>query len=68
MAFIWIESVFYNVGLNPMTYAYPAEIMSFALRAKGVAWFLLISDLNGIITRYCNPIGLANLTYWYYVM
>ncbi|GFZ48379.1 hypothetical protein JCM24511_06127 [Saitozyma sp. JCM 24511] len=68
IAFIWVESAMYNIGLNPATYAYPAEIMSFALRAKGLVWFLLITDLNAIVTRYVNPVGLANIKWWYFVV
>ncbi|KAI1859675.1 uncharacterized protein JN550_011870 [Neoarthrinium moseri] len=68
IAFIWVESGFYNIALNPLIYAYTSEILSFATRAKGMSLFLWTGDWNAIISRYCNPIGLANLGWKYYIV
>ncbi|KAI1341043.1 general substrate transporter [Xylariaceae sp. FL0016] len=68
IAFIWVESGFYNIALNPLIYAYTSEVLSFSTRAKGMALFLFTGDWNAIISRYCNPLGLADLGWKYYMV
>ncbi|WVQ79357.1 hypothetical protein IAT38_001454 [Cryptococcus sp. DSM 104549] len=68
IAFIWVESGLYNIALNPLSYAYTAEILSFSTRAKGLALYLFTQEWQAIITRYVNPIGLANLGWKYYIV
>ncbi|KAH9900309.1 hypothetical protein F4778DRAFT_782413 [Xylariomycetidae sp. FL2044] len=68
IAFIWVESGFYNIALNPLIYAYTSEILSFSTRAKGMALFLWTGDWNAIVSRYCNPLGLAHLGWKYYIV
>ncbi|WVW85885.1 hypothetical protein I302_107923 [Kwoniella bestiolae CBS 10118] len=68
IAFIWVESGLYNIALNPLSYAYTSEILSFSTRTKGLALYLFTQEWQAIITRYVNPIGLANLGWKYYIV
>ena len=68
IAFIWMESGFYNIALNPLLYAYISEILTFSTRSKGVSLLLFVGDCEGIVARYVNPIGLANLGWKYYIV
>ncbi|KAH7323281.1 general substrate transporter [Stachybotrys elegans] len=57
----------YNVCWNPLTVAYPVEILPFPIRAKGMA--LLIGSVKGasFFNQFVNPIGLQNLAWKYYI-
>jgi hypothetical protein len=67
VAFLYLESGFYNVAMNPLIYAYTTEILNFAMRAKGLAFFLFVTFVWSIVTNYVHPVALANIGYWYYV-
>ncbi|KAK8870128.1 hypothetical protein IAR55_000698 [Kwoniella newhampshirensis] len=67
VAFLYLESGFYNVAMNPLVYAYPTEILSFSMRAKGLSFYLFVTFLWSLITNYVHPVALANIGYWYYV-
>jgi hypothetical protein len=67
VAFLFLESGFYNVAMNPLVYAYPVEILSFSMRAKGISMFLWVTSIWSVVTNYANPVAVANIGYWYYV-
>ena len=49
--------------MNPIVYSYNAEIHTYATRAKGVSVYWGGVELQAIVNRYINPIGIANLGY-----
>jgi hypothetical protein len=51
-----------------MAVSYPAEILHFSLRAKGMAAWSVIGSLASITNVYVNPIALASIGYWYYLV
>lgn len=53
---------------TPLLYAYETEIMPFHLRGKGMAFSVTFGQAQAIIFQYCNPIGLANLKWKYYLV
>ncbi|WWD19940.1 hypothetical protein CI109_104412 [Kwoniella shandongensis] len=67
VAFLYLESAFYNVAMNPLVYAYPTEILSFSMRAKGLSFSLFVTFIWYLITNYVHPVALASIGYWYYV-
>ena len=56
----------YDIAYAPLVIAYPAEILPFELRAKGMAVTLLSDSVAGFSNQYINPIGLARLHWRYY--
>ncbi|WVF71042.1 hypothetical protein IAT40_005839 [Kwoniella sp. CBS 6097] len=68
IAFIWLNSGFWNIAMNPLVYSYQTEIHSYSTRAKGLSLFLLAFEIQAIVNRYVNPIGLANLGWKYYLV
>src|SRR5690242_979564 len=52
--------------MNPIVYSYNAEIHSYSTRAKGVSVYWGGIELQAIINRYINPVGIANLGWKFY--
>lgn len=49
-----------------LTIAYPAEILPFNIRAKGMAVCLAVTALSSVLNQYVNPIGLNSLHWRFY--
>ncbi|KAM0755410.1 putative hexose transport-related protein [Meredithblackwellia eburnea MCA 4105] len=67
VAMIWLYS-----GLTsyqaPLLYSYPAEIMSYAIRSKGMAVWTVISQAWGVYSSFVNSIALSKIGYYYYIV
>lgn len=49
-----------------LTVAYPAEILPFSIRAKGLALTMAATALSSVFNQYVNPIGLESLKWRFY--
>ncbi|CAI7585067.1 unnamed protein product [Penicillium pancosmium] len=49
-----------------LTVAYPAEILPFSIRAKGLAVTMAATALSSVFNQYVNPIGLESLKWRFY--
>ncbi|CAI7598318.1 unnamed protein product [Penicillium manginii] len=49
-----------------LTVAYPAEILPFGIRAKGLAVTMAATALSSVFNQYVNPIGLESLKWRFY--
>ncbi|KAJ5290001.1 Mitochondrial import inner membrane translocase subunit tim14 [Penicillium atrosanguineum] len=49
-----------------LTVAYPAEILPFSIRAKGLAVTMAVTALSSVFNQYVNPIGLEALQWRFY--
>ncbi|KAJ5103767.1 hypothetical protein N7532_004296 [Penicillium argentinense] len=49
-----------------LTVAYPAEILPFSIRAKGLAVTMAVTALSSVFNQYVNPIGLESLQWRFY--
>jgi len=49
-----------------LTVAYPAEILPFHIRAKGIAVGMALTAASSVFNQYVNPIGLEALQWRFY--
>jgi len=68
VAFIFIYGVTYSIAWTPLATLYPTEIMPYNIRAKGLAYETMCSQLALFFNSYVNPIGLAALGWKYYLV
>ncbi|RGP81338.1 mfs sugar transporter [Fusarium longipes] len=57
----------YCLALNTLTYTYLVEIWPYAERSRGIAVFQLFSRCAEFFTTFVNPIGLANISWRYFI-
>ena len=68
VAFLYLFSPAYNLGINGNLGLYMAEILTFSLRMPGLALFQLSQTCFSILSTYVTPIGLENLAWKYYII
>ncbi|KAL2838639.1 general substrate transporter [Aspergillus pseudoustus] len=65
---VFIVFFHYDIAWTPLLLGYPTEIFPYYLRSKGLAVEMISVYGCLVITAYCNPIGLENLGWKYYVV
>jgi sugar porter (SP) family MFS transporter len=68
VAFLYLFSPAYNLGLNGNLGLYITEILTFSLRMPGLAVFQFSQTCFSILSTYVTPIGLENLAWKYYLI
>ncbi|KEZ40516.1 hypothetical protein SAPIO_CDS8418 [Scedosporium apiospermum] len=63
---IFLSNGAYDVGWTPL-WAYPAELLPYEIRARGVAYQTGIMHAAGFFSTFVNPIGLQNAGWKYYI-
>jgi MFS family permease len=58
----------YDMAYMPLFIAYPAEILPFQLRAKGLAVTLTTDSLACFINQFMNPVAFAALHWRYFIV
>lgn len=68
IAFLYLFSPAYNVGLGGNLGLYIVEIMPFSLRMRGQACYQLFGTSASLLSTYTVPIGLQNLKWKFYII
>ncbi|KAF7173653.1 hypothetical protein CNMCM5623_005891 [Aspergillus felis] len=68
IAFIFIFFFFYDIGVTPLTFAYPTEILPFHARQKGIAFTNLCNTIALTFNTFVNPIALEAIAWKYYLV
>ncbi|EJU00509.1 general substrate transporter [Dacryopinax primogenitus] len=68
ISFIFLFMVFFSYGWTPMQALYPVEVMSYEGRAKGLAWYTLISQGTNCVNTFAMPVALANIQWKTYII
>ncbi|KAH6695623.1 hypothetical protein F5X68DRAFT_272897 [Plectosphaerella plurivora] len=63
---IFLSNGAYSLGWTPL-WAYPAEILPFEIRARGVTYMTGVMHIFGFFSAFVNPIGLENIGWKYYI-
>lgn len=65
---VFVVFFHYDIAWTPLLLGYPTEIFPFHLRSNGLA--VVYSSVYGclVIASFCNPIGLENLGWRYYIV
>ncbi|OWP04258.1 hypothetical protein B2J93_9326 [Marssonina coronariae] len=68
LACTFVYFLFYNVGWDPLLWAYPIEIFPYTLRCRGLTITLASAYLGSIIGHFCNPIATKQFGWIYFVV
>lgn len=68
IAFIFIFGAVYSFGLTPLQALYPVEVLSFEMRAKGMAFSSLAVNAGGLLNQFAWPVSLANIGWHTYIV
>lgn len=58
----------HNQFLDGLFYSYPAEILNYATRAKGMATWSMTNQACGIFSSFVNSVGLSAIGWKYYAV
>lgn len=68
IAMIFIFGAVYSVGLTPLQALYPVEVLSFEMRAKGMAFSALAVNAGGLLNQFAWPISLSKIGWKTYIV
>ena len=68
LAFIFIFGAVFSVGITPLQALYPVEVLSFEMRAKGMAFSSLAVNIGSLVNNYGWPIALKRIGWHTYII
>lgn len=68
LAMVYIFQITYSFGWTPMQALYPVEVLSFELRAKGMALASLFMNAALLTTQFGMPVSLKNIAWRTYIV
>lgn len=68
IAMIFIFGAVYSIGLTPLQALYPVEVLSFEMRAKGMAFSALAVNAGGMLNQFAWPISLRKIGWKTYIV
>ncbi|KAH8682004.1 general substrate transporter [Xylariales sp. PMI_506] len=68
LAMIFIFGSIYSVGITPLQALYPVEVLSFEMRAKGMAFSTLAVNISGLLNQFAWPVSLRNIGWKTYIV
>lgn len=66
IAMIFLYNAFYAWGITPLTVLYPPEVLSYEIRAVGMAMYTFTTKLCGLFVSMVIPFGLNAIGYQFY--
>lgn len=68
IAFIFIFGAVYSFGLTPLQALYPVEVLSFEMRAKGMAFSSFSVSAAGLLNQFAWPVALQKIQWHTYII
>jgi hypothetical protein len=68
LAMIFIFGSVYSIGITPLQALYPVEVLSFEMRAKGMAFSSLATNVSGLLNQFAWPVAMQNIGWITYVI
>ncbi|KAL6711409.1 hypothetical protein ACN47E_004343 [Coniothyrium glycines] len=68
VAMIFLFGMVYSIGLTPLQALYPVEVLSFEMRAKGMAFSALAVNAGGLLNQFAWPISLKEIGWKTYIV
>lgn len=68
LAMIFIFGSIYSVGITPLQALYPVEVLSFEMRAKGMAFSSLAVNVAGLLNQFAWPVSMAKIGWKTYIV
>ena len=68
VAMIFLFGATFSIGITPLQALYPVEVLSFEMRAKGMAFSSLAVSVGGLLNQFAWPISLAKIGWHTYII
>ncbi|KAH7156477.1 general substrate transporter [Dactylonectria macrodidyma] len=68
LAMIFIFGAIYSVGITPLQALYPVEVLSFEMRAKGMAFSNLAVNAAGLLNQFAWPVAMDKIGWKTYIV
>lgn len=68
LAMIFIFGSVFSVGITPLQALYPVEVLSFEMRAKGMAFSNLAVNAAGMLNQYAWPVSMDKIGWKTYIV
>ncbi len=68
ITFVFIFGAIYSVGITPLQALYPVEVLSFEMRAKGMAFSSLAVNAAGLLNQFAWPVAMRNIGWRTYII
>lgn len=68
LAMIFIFGSIYSIGITPLQALYPVEVLSFEMRAKGMAFSTLAVNAAGMLNQYAWPVSMEKIGWKTYIV
>ncbi|KOS18049.1 Lactose permease [Escovopsis weberi] len=68
LAMVFIFGAVYSVGITPLQALYPVEVLSFEMRAKGMAFSSLATNASGLLNQFAWPVSMDQIGWKTYII
>ncbi|KAH7313450.1 general substrate transporter [Stachybotrys elegans] len=68
LAMIFIFGAIYSFGITPLQALYPVEVLSFEMRAKGMAFSNLAVNAAGLLNQFAWPVSMQQIGWRTYII
>ncbi|RYP18656.1 hypothetical protein DL765_003791 [Monosporascus sp. GIB2] len=68
LAMVLIFGAVYSVGITPLQALYPVEVLSFEMRAKGMAFSSLAVNIGGLLNQFAWPVAMEAINWKTYII
>jgi sugar porter (SP) family MFS transporter len=68
LAMVYLFQICYSFGWTPLQALYPVEVLSFEMRAKGMAFSNLFVAAGGMVSQFGFPVALQNIAWKTYIV
>ncbi|RYP42849.1 hypothetical protein DL768_010189 [Monosporascus sp. mg162] len=68
LAMVLIFGAVYSVGITPLQALYPVEVLSFEMRAKGMAFSSLAVNVGGLLNQFAWPVSMEAIKWRTYII
>lgn len=68
LAMIFLFGASFSIGITPLQALYPVEVLSYEMRAKGMAFSSLAVNAGGLLNQFAWPISLAKIGWKTYIV
>ncbi|PGH21451.1 hypothetical protein AJ80_03242 [Polytolypa hystricis UAMH7299] len=68
LAFIFIFGAVYSIGFTPLQALYPVEVLSFEMRAKGMAFQTLALNAAMLLNQFAWPVAMDDIGWYTYII
>lgn len=68
LAFIFVFGAVFSIGFSPLQALYPVEVLSFEMRAKGMAFQNLAMNAAMLLNQFAWPVSMDKITWRTYII